>query len=91
MHVTTGDDGGGDVGGGNDGGVKGSGDGGGGLGGGGRLGDGGGGLFSVRSNDGAEGQNNIDGGGDTTAPVSELVVSPVDEGGGGDAWVVTGE
>ena len=88
--MLTGDDGGGDVGGGNDGGVKGSGDGGGRLGGG-RLGDGGGGLFSVRSNDGAEGQNNIDGGGDTAAPVSELVVSPVDDGGGGDAWVVMGE
>ena len=92
-HVLTGDAGGGGVGGGGDGGVEGSGDGGGGLGdGGGGLGGRlGGGLFSVRSNDGAEGQNHIDGGGDSATPVSELVVSPVDEGGGGDAWVVTGE
>ena len=65
----TGDDGGGDVGGGSDGGVEGSGDGGG-VDGGGGLGDGGGGLgggvdggglLSVRSNDGADGQNEMAG------------------------------
>lgn len=74
MHVTTGDDGGGDFGGGGDGGVEGDGDGG---------GVDGGGLCSVRSNDGAEGQNEIGGGGDIETCVSDDFVSPDDDGGGG--------
>ena len=90
-HVLTGDAGGGNVGGGGDGGVEGSGDGGG-VDGGGGLGDGGGGLgggrlggglCSVRSNDGVEGQSEIDGGGDIETCVSEDFVSPDDAGGGG--------